>query len=213
MPRLIDLSRVIEAGPGPVICDYWSLAASAENYEDGSTFQIGLIDIVASTGSYLDSLFHRHADDADLAELDLARLAQCNTVVVRQPYVEGLAIDTVAFDRVECCGRAVLVATGWDLFWRIAAYFDDHSFLTEAAARHLAAAGAVLVGIDSRNIDDTRTRLRPVHTILLRAGIPICEHLTKLDALPTDGFRFGTVRPKIASLETFPVRAFATLPG
>ena len=216
--RLVDLSHLIEAGmttykglPGPSICDFWSREASAALYEDGSSFQIGRIDMVANTGTYLDAPFHRYADGADLAGLDLASLAAVGGLVVRRPWREGLAVDTDAFEPLDLSGKAVLVHTGWDEHWRTDAYFEDHPFLTEAAARLLAGRGARIVGIDSHNIDDTRARARPVHTILLGAGIPICEHMTGLAALPPDGFRFTAAPPKVAGMGTFPVRAFAEI--
>lgn len=123
----------------------------------------------------------------------------------------GIAVDAPAFDGVEVAGRAVLVRTGWDRHWRMDAYFEDHPFLTAAAAERLADGGAALVGIDSHNIDDTRGRARPVHTILLGRGIPICEHMTGLDRLPARGARFYAVPPKMVGVGTFPVRAFAAV--
>jgi len=209
---------VIEAGmttfkglPGPHICDYWTRAASAANYDDGSTFQIGRIDMVANTGTYLDSPFHRFAEGKDLAGLDLASLACLDGLVMRKPFKAGLATDASDFERLDVRGKAVLIDTGWDRHWRTDAYFAEHPFLTEAAARHLVDEGAALVGIDSHNIDDTSTRSRPVHTLLLGADIPICEHMTNLGALPDAGFRFSAVPPKIAGFGTFPVRAFAKI--
>lgn len=216
--RLIDLSHVIEGGmttykglPGPHICDYWSREASAANYDDGSTFQIGRIDMVANTGTYVDSPFHRYANGKDLSELPLESLADLDALVVPRPFENGLAIDADAFAGLEVRGKAVLVATGWDRFWRTEAYFTDHPFLTEAAARLLIDGGVAFVGIDSHNIDDTRKRARPVHTLLLGADIPIGEHLTRLNQLPYSGFRFSAVPPKIKGMGTFPVRAFAVL--
>ena len=218
--RLIDLSHVIEAGmitfkglPGPHICDYWTRAASAEKYDDGSSFQIGRIDMVANTGTYVDSPFHRYADGKDLSELPLESLADLDGVVVRQPYDQALAVDAAAFDGLEVRGRAVLVHTGWDRHWRTEAYFTDHPYLTAAAADWLVANGAAFVGIDSHNIDDTSARARPVHTKLLGANIPIGEHLTNLGALPGTGFRFSAVPPKVKGMGTFPVRAYARLGG
>jgi kynurenine formamidase len=218
--RLIDLSHTIEHGmvtfkglPAPVICDYWEREASRVHYEDGSTFQIGRIDMVANTGTYLDSPFHRFAEGKDLAGLDLSQLAELDGVVVRQPFEAGLAVDAGAFSGLDVAGKAVLVHTGWDRFWRTGPYFENHPFLTEAAARLLADRGAALVGIDSYNIDDTRTRTRPIHTILLGADIPIVEHMTNLAALPDDGFRFCAVPPKVKGFGTFPVRAFAIAGG
>ena len=215
MATLIDLSHRIEHGmttykglPGPHICDYWTREDSADHYDDGSTFQIGRIDMIANTGTYLDAPFHRHADGADLAGLALEQLASLPGLVVR---AAATAVDAHAFEGLDLAGKAVLVHTGWDRHWRTEAYFEGHPFLTEAAARRLAGAGAALVGIDSHNIDDTRTRARPVHTILLGADIPICEHMTNLARLPAAGFTFTAVPPRIAGMGSFPVRAFAEL--
>ena len=216
MPRLLDLSHVIEHGmttyqglPGPAICDFWSRDYSASLYEDGSSFQIGRIDMVANTGTYLDTPFHRFADGDDLAGVDLARLAALPGLCLAAP--AGSAVDAELFENEDVAGKAVLVATNWDRHWRTDAYHRDHPFLTEAAARLLAGRGAALVGIDSYNIDDTRTRRRPVHTILLGAGIPICEHLTGLDRLPRAGFAFTAAPPKVRGMGTFPVRAVAAV--
>ncbi|HEX8365712.1 MAG TPA: cyclase family protein [Allosphingosinicella sp.] len=215
MTRLVDLSHVIEEGmvtykglPGPHICDFWSREHSAGFYEDGSTFQIGRIDMVANTGTYLDAPFHRFVDGADLAGLALDQLASLDGVVVRST---AMAADAEAFEALDVAGKAVLVHTGWDRHWRTPAYYEDHPYLTEAAARLLAERGARLVGIDSHNIDDTSTKRRPVHTILLRAGTLVCEHLTNLGALPESGFRFSAVPPRVVGMGTFPVRAFAAI--
>ena len=215
--RLVDLSHAIEDGmvtykglPAPVICDFWSREQSRAFYEDGSEFQIGRIDMVANTGTYLDVPSHRYADGDDLSGVALERVAALDGIVVR---AEGsLGVDAAAFEGLEVRGKAVLVHTGWDRHWRTDAYFENHPFLTAAAADLLAERGAALVGIDSHNIDDTRTRTRPVHTRLLGAGVLICEHLTNLGALPDGGFRFTAAPPKVAGMGTFPVRAFAELP-
>ncbi len=213
--ELVDLSHLIEHGmttykglPGPQICDYWERQASAAFYDDGSTFQIGRIDMVANTGTYLDAPFHRFADGPDLAGLDLAQLAALPGLVVRSA---AMAIDADAFEGLDVAGKAVLVHSGWDRHWRTEAYQHDHPFLTAAAARLLQERGAKLVGIDSHNIDDTRGRSRPVHTLLLGAGVLICEHMTNLGALPDSGFTFTAVPPKVAGMGTFPVRAFAEI--
>jgi kynurenine formamidase len=212
---LIDLSHEIEHGmvtykglPAPHICDYWKREDTAGNYDDGSTFQIGRIDMVANTGTYLDTPFHRHADGDDLAGVGLERVAGLDGLCVR---ADGMEAGADLFEGLDVAGKAVLIHTGWDRHWRTDAYFENHPFLAETAARQLAERGAALVGIDSYNIDDTRTRRRPVHTILLGAGILICEHMTHLDELPPSGFRFTAAPPMIAGMGTFPVRAFAEI--
>jgi arylformamidase len=216
--KIVDLSHVITDGmvtykglPGPHICDFLSREQSAANYDDGSTFQIGRIDMVANTGTYVDVPSHRFADGKDLSEIGVEAFAHLPAIVVRHPFESGLAVDAGAFDGLDVQGRAVLVATGWDRHWSEESYYHDHSFLTAQAAERLIAEGAALVGIDSHNIDDTRIRTRPVHTALLGAGIIICEHMTGLGQLPDEGFRFSAVPPKVRGMGTFPVRAYALL--
>ena len=213
--KLIDLSHAIAEGmttykglPGPHICDFLSRAHSAANYDDGSTFQIGRIEMVSNTGTYVDMPFHRFEDGDDLSQVGLERLAGLDGLCVRST---GLAAGAELFDGLEVCGKAVLVHTGWDRRWRTDAYYSDHPFLSEEAAHLLVSRGAALVGIDSHNIDDTRVRTRPVHTALLGAGIPICEHMTGLAELPNTGFRFTAAPPKVEGMGTFPVRAFAEI--
>jgi arylformamidase len=216
--RIVDVSHVIEHGmttykglPGPHICDFWTREVSAENYDDGSSFQIGRIDMVANTGTYLDSPFHRYADGIDLADLPLPSLADLPGIVMRRPWENELSTGAAHFQELDVRGKAVLVHTGWDRHWRTERYGEGHPFLSADAAEWLIERGAVLVGIDSNNIDDTRVRARPVHTKLLGANIPICEHMTALGSLPDEDFRFSAVPPKIRGMGTFPVRAYAVL--
>jgi arylformamidase len=214
-PTRIDLSHVVEDGmvtykglPAPVVCDFLSREASREHYAPGTEFQIGTVQLCSNTGTYVDSPFHRYADGADLSGLPLDRLADLDAVVVDAP---GQAVDRAALEPYRVAGRAVLVRTGWDRHWRTDAYFEGNPFLTEDAAAHLVEQRALLVGIDSLNIDDTASRERPVHSTLLAAGIPICEHLTNLAALPTEGVRFSAVPVMMKGMGTFPVRSYAVV--
>jgi arylformamidase len=217
--RYIDLSHTIEAGmvtykglPAPLICDHLSRLQSRAAYAPGTEFQIGRIEMVGSTGTYLDTPFHRFEDGYDLNGLSLDRISDVPATVVRVTGAQGRAIDWTHFPATPVRDMAVLVQTGWDRHWRTDAYFEGHSYLTQAAAEYLRDNGARLVGIDSFNIDCTDGGLRPVHTTLLGAGIPIVEHLTNLEALPASGFRFFAAPPKITGMGTFPVRAHAILP-
>jgi kynurenine formamidase len=216
--RIVDLAHVIEQGmttykgfPGPIICDFWERESTAASYDDGSSFQIGRIEMIANTGTYVDAPFHRYADGADLADLPLMSLADLPGMVVRHPWENGIEIGPAAFEGRDLAGKAVLVHTGWDRHWRTERYLSDNPFLTGEAADLLVERGAALVGIDSLNIDDTRGRSRPVHTKLLAADIPICEHMTNLGSLPDEGFRFSAVPPKVRGMGSFPVRAYAVL--
>lgn len=218
MSKHVDLSHVVEDGmvtykglPPPKISDFLSRADSRARYAPGTEFQIGLIELCANTGTYLDSPFHRYPEGRDLAGLELDRLADVEAITVDAGAALGRAIDREMLLAHDVADKAVLVRTGWDRLWRTDAYFTGHPFLTQDAARYLVERGARIVGIDSYNIDDTTGGERPAHSTLLAAGIPICEHLTGLEQLPSLGFRFTAVPVKVKGMGTFPVRAYATL--
>lgn len=213
---LVDISHTVEHGmvtykglPAPVMCDYLSREASRERYAHGTEFQIDRIDMVGNTGTYIDSPFHRYADGKDLSEVPLTSLANLECLVVRVPEGHARDVRDLPFATDDVRGRAVLFQTGWDRHWRSDQYFEGHPYLATRLAEQLVAAGAVLVGIDSFNIDCTDTGERPVHSTLLGHGIPIVEHLTRLHLLPERGCRFFAVPVKVKRFGTFPVRAFA----
>jgi kynurenine formamidase len=216
--RIVDLSHPVEAGmitypglPGPEIGEFLTREASRARYAPGTEFSIGLISMVGNTGTYLDAPFHRFADGADLAGVPLSSTVELPGIVVRVADAAERAIDRSVLLPLDVRGHAVLVHSGWDRHWRTDEYGRGNPFLTREAAEWLAAQGAALVGIDSVNIDDTGDPTRPAHTALLAAGIPIVEHLTGLDALPPDGFRFHAAPSAVKGLGTWPVRAYAVI--
>src|SRR5919198_599515 len=217
--KLIDLSHEVESGmitykglPAPMICDFLSREDSKKNYAEGTTFHIGKIEMVANTGTYVDSPFHRFVDGIDLSELPLESLADLEGVVVHtQEY--GRAIPADLFEGVDLAGKALLIHTGWSRHWRTDQYFEGHPFLTKEAAQYLADSNVAFVGIDTYNIDNTADGTRPAHTILLGNQIPICEHMCGLENLPDSGFRFHAAPVKVKAFGTFPVRAYAVLDG
>lgn len=214
---LIDLSHDIVDGmitypglPGPVITDHLTREESVAHYAEGVTFHIGRMDLVANTGTYLDTPNHRHAGMADLAGITLDQVADLPAAVVDATTWDG-PIPAEALDGAErSVGGALLIRTDWSRHWGADAYFSGHPHLSAEAVRRVLEIGPRLVGIDSLNIDGTAGGTRPAHTELLAAGILIVEHLTNLAALPPSDFRFSAVPPKISGMGTFPVRAFAT---
>ncbi|MUL74648.1 cyclase family protein [Mycolicibacterium sp. CBMA 226] len=220
---LVDLSHTIRAGmvtypglPAPSMSDHLTRAASRDVYAAGTEFAIGAITMVGNTGTYLDSPFHRYADGADLAGLDLNTLVDLPAIVVHRRDVAARAVDVAELpDDIEA-GCAVLIDTGWDRHFGTEAYGVDAPFLSEVATELLVSHKVALVGIDSVNIDDASPAAagrRPIHTALLGNGIHVVEHLTNLAALPARGARFTAVPPRIEGFGTFPVRAYATIPG
>ncbi len=218
-PRIVDLSHEIVDGmtthpgiPVPRISEFLTFEASAARYAPGTAFQIGRIDLVANTGTYLDAPAHRFEGRDDLADVALDRLVDLPGLLVDCRDLEGRAIGPDRFAGLDVRNRAVLVCTGWDRHWGTPDYLRDNPYLTADAAEWLVRSGAALVGIDSLNVDSLDDPRRPAHTAILGAGIPLVEHLTGLAALPLDGFRFFATPPRIRGMATFPVRAFAIIP-
>lgn len=212
----IDLSHTIEHGlvtykglPAPIVCDYLSREKSRGMYEEGTEFQIGKIEMVTNTGTYIDCPFHRFEDGKDLSQISLEAFTDLEGICVSVPFTETLEITEDIFKEMDVRNKAVLIHTGWATHWNTALYYENHPFLTQKAAEYLRDSGAKLVGIDSHNIDDTRENSRPVHTTLLGAEILIVEHLCELHTLPLSGFTFSAIPPKFKGVGTFPVRAMA----
>ncbi|WP_350347769.1 cyclase family protein [Agromyces sp. G08B096] len=219
--EFVDLSHPIRAGlvtypglPAPTITPHLTREASREKYAPGTEFAMDVITMIGNTGTYLDSPYHRYADGGDLASLRLETLVGLPAEVFHLTDATGRGIPAEVFYDRDLAGAAVLLHTGWSSRFGTPAYADGAPFLTEAGARHLVAAGAVLVGIDSLNIDDVESGgQRPAHSILLEAGVHVVEHLTALDRLPPRGARFTAVPPRVEDFGTFPVRAFAEVPA
>lgn len=216
--RLIDLSHTIEEGlitykglPAPIICDYLSREDSKKYYEEGTQFQIGKIEMVANTGTYIDCPFHRFENGKDLSEVCLESFVDIEALVIRVPHSKAKEITEAYFTNYDIKNKAILIHTGWDEYWNTENYYENNPYLTKDAAEYLRDSGVILVGIDSHNIDDTAGNSRPVHTTLLGAEILIVEHLCNLHLLPSEGFTFSAVPPKFKGVGTFPVRAFAKL--
>ncbi len=214
---LIDVSHKVEDGmqtykglPAPIICDYLSRETSKAHYEKNTSFQIGVVTMCSNTGTYVDVPFHRYEDGEDLSEIALSSLANLECIKICLP-PETSMIDTKHLQQISFNGKAVLFETNWSRHWGTDQYFEEHPFVTEDAAILLRDGGAIFVGIDSYNIDDVKGKNRPCHSILLRAGIPICEHMTNLSGLPKAGFKFFAVPVKMKGMGTFPVRAFGII--
>lgn len=217
--KFIDLSHTIEDGtvtykglPAPKICDFWTREESKNWYDEDTSFQIGKIEMVANTGTYIDTPFHRYEDGKDLSDILIEKTALLDAVVVRVPYQKSKVIDVDIFKQYDIYNKAVLVHTGWDELWEKEEYYSENPFLTAEAAQYLVDQKVILVGIDSYNIDDVSGKTRPVHTILLKNEILIVEHLCNLHQIP-DGvaIQFCATPPKVKGMGTFPVRAYVVV--
>jgi len=213
--RFVEVSHTIEAGmktypglPEPRVEVLLDHESSRARYDGQAEFLIASLHLCGNTGTYVDSPLHRHRNGVDLAGLSLERLAHVPAVVVNAPSGLDRGIAAEAFHDVDVGDHAVLVHTEWSRYWRTPQYFGPNPFLTREACDYLAGEGARFVGIDSLNIDDIEDLSRPAHTILLGAGIPVCEHMTNLAAAPREGSWLHAVPIAWKGGATFPVRAY-----
>lgn len=217
-PQFIEVSHAIEPGmktypglPEPraeVLLDY-----DSSRYNGLSEFYIASLHLCGNTGTYVDSPCHRHRGAADLSQLRLEQVAHVPAVVVDARGVAGRAIGPDLFRGLNLRDRAVLVHTEWSRHWRTDHYFEPNPHLTADACDYLLDQGVRLVGIDSLNIDDILDLARPAHTKLLGAGVPICEHMTNLAAVPKEGWNLHAVPIAWVGGATFPVRAYLLKTG
>lgn len=214
--QYIDVSHVIEDGmitykgiQPPVITPTTTREQSRSHYTNGTEFYIAKIEMAANTGTYIDSPFHRYPEGDDLSELKLENLVDLEAILVNVDISKGRAIDKSIFEKLNLSGKALVIHTGWDKHWRTEEYFSGHPYLTKSAVEFISTSGCKLVAIDTYNIDDTRDGDRPAHSVLLKAGIPIIEHICNLHTIPNNKvLEFTAVPIKIKDFSTFPVRAY-----
>ena len=128
MPTLIDLSHTIFDGlitykglPAPIICDYLSRENSKQFYDAGTEFQIGKIEMVTNTGTYLDCPFHRFEHGKDLSQIALEQCAALDAITINA--TDATAIGKEYFLERDLKNKAVLVYTNWARHWNTVNYF------------------------------------------------------------------------------------------
>src|SRR5215211_2400222 len=135
MARLLDLSHDITEGmttypglPGPRTSTFLSRVDSVGRYAEGTTFDIGMVELCTNTGTYLDTPFHRFADGHDLTGLDLTRCADLPATVIHVASGDaGIGPDVLGDTDLE--GHAVLFHTDWSSNWGSEEYFSNsHPF-------------------------------------------------------------------------------------
>jgi kynurenine formamidase len=212
MPQFIEVSHPVREGmvtyrglPEPRMETLWTYDSSRGNYKGQAEFYIASLHLCGNTGTYVDAPIHRFRGGADLAAWPLEKLAHLETLVVGAAH---RAIGPECLAGVPIRDRAVLFHTGWSRRWNTPAYFEPSPFLTRQACEALLDGGVAFAGIDSLNIDDVNDLARPAHTLLLKAGVPICEHMTNLAAVPRQGGRLHAVPIAWVGGASFPVRAY-----
>ena len=215
---IVDLSHPITRDgfvypgfPAPEVTAFRSHSKKGKPYGPKTSFAMTRVNAVMNIGTYLDSPYHRHERGADFTGVPLERLADLPGVLVDARRRPGRKLPVAIFPRHQLRDHAVLILTGWSERWNTPRYTEPGPFVGADAAAALVEAGPALVGIDCMNIDDIEDLERPAHTLLLGAGIPICEHMTNLAQLVGKAFRFFAAPPAWERVASFPVRALAVV--
>lgn len=213
--KIVELSHLIEEEisvypgfPQPKIETYLSHEDSRVHYDGKAEFHINQVEFVASTGTYIDSPYHRHKGKRMISDLHLSELVDIPSVIVDHDLRDGRGVQ---IGDLEVSGKAVLFRTGWSSKWKTDEYYVDPPYLADQTIDYLVSKKPRLVGVDFGNVDNTANPARPAHTKLLGGGILIVESLTNLSAVPSDGFSFNVIPIPIKGISTSPVRAFARL--
>jgi arylformamidase len=214
MAEFIDISHPIEDSmpgfpgfPRPRVSTFMDHESSRVKYDYKSEFNVGRLDMVGSTGTYMDAPYHRHRNLSDISQLPLESFAGLPAVIVDAITGTGREIGLgIDLDRLK--GHALLIRTGRDSLWGLPDYYSGGPFISEEMALNFVAAGIRLVGVDFANVDNMNDPFRPTHTVLLRAGILIVENLCNLKLVPDTRVRFFAIPLRVKKMSTMPVRAF-----
>lgn len=215
MSRIVDLTHPIQEGmpsypgfPPPRIGAFWTHEESRPHYQNLAEFFISRYEMTGSTGTYMDSPFHRHRNGIDLSGIPIEHVADLPSLVIDARSRAGRALEAGLIGGVDVAGRGVLFRTGWSERWGTDSYWEPGPFLSTPLCDLLVAGGVHLVGVDFWNVDDTGDPSRPAHTTLLGANVLIVENLANLAALP-ESFRLHAAPLPIAGGAAVPVRAYA----
>ena len=221
LDMIVDLSHRISNGlrgypgiPPLAITEWLTHEQSRARYQGQCELLFSQVSVVAGVGTYLDSPYHRQPGLPDHATLPLDGLVDLPGVIIDLRHRPGRPITSSLLSGGAggaWRGKAVILQTGMDAHWETDRYWDEGPFLEAAAADALVASGLAVLGVDFLNVDDMTDPRRPVHTTLLRAGIPIVENLKDVSKLPASGFRFHAPPVPFAGVASFAIRAYAVL--
>lgn len=186
--KFIELNHTLVNGlvtyPGdpPVVIDYYhDWDEMVELCGEGAAAILDRIQMINTSGTYVDAPVHRRHGDKYVCDIPLEKLVDLpfRTVVLPQGK-KCFEVEDVMDAAIP--GGAVLLCTGHSEKFGTDAYGKDAPYLSEEAAQYLMEQGVVLVGIDTPLIDRLESDQRPVHDIILKAGNVICEDMTNLKA-------------------------------
>jgi len=217
MRRVVDLAHSIETGmpvfptdPAPAVLPWARMPVHP--------FDTEVVHISSHTGTHMDAPSHFVRDATAIDGVDVAGCFSPGALLDLRGVAPGSTIGPSDLrdaerrsGRYASHGNAVLLWTGWSRRWRHRDYVTGYPGLSGDGARYLVERGASVVGVDTPNVDHPGAGDFPAHRVLLNAGIPIVENLTRLGTIRSSSFTFVALPLAIASATGSPVRAVAVV--
>ncbi|HEX2253945.1 MAG TPA: cyclase family protein [Thermoanaerobaculia bacterium] len=187
----------------------WKLA-------EGASVNLSALTTTPHLGSHADAPFHTEAEGGTAADLPLeAFLGPCRVVDVTAagapdeaaPGEVGL-VEPRHLDGIDLCDppRLLLKTGSMPPLATGAAFPERFAAISPALAERLAAAGTLLVGLDTPSVDPFDSQELPAHHALARGGVAILEGLV-LAHVPPGLYELIALPLKIEGLDASPVRA------
>ncbi len=210
-PHIVDLTRVIQpTGPDDerkfVVNIHNALAEiPGKQRPAGEWYVMSDVALMNHVGTHIEMPFHCLKEGADLAQIPVEQL--CGEAVILD-LSEAEAEFGVTLAQVQtAAAKAGGIHPGDIAFGRMG---PTKYFSTEGLA-WLVEQGIKLMGVDSGGVELTHdtTHANVNHLLLFRAGIPLIENLTNLDALNQSWVHVYALPVPVSGLDAFPLRVIA----
>ncbi len=203
--KIYDISRPVNKDigvwPGDTAFDFSFVAKIAE----GSSVNVGRVEMSVHTGAHVDAPLHFDDDGADVASVPLEKyLGPCVVADVR-PSERGILPEHLPDELDELArttGRVLLRS-----YAERPGSFDEHmAHATPELADWLAEREVVLLGIDTDSMDAFESKELPAHRRINSHGIAILEGIDLSQVAPG---RYGLIALplRIEGADGSPVRA------
>lgn len=218
MPRrLVDLSLPIAPGM-PRFPTYWHPDVEVEVLgripsEGRETRRLVL---GTHTGTHLDAPRHFIENGPDVASLPLDTLVGPATVLDFSGLAPGseLGLERLAAALGGDVPQRLILRFDWSSRWQTPAYYVDHPYLSQEAARWLVAEGLRLLAMDTPTPDNPQdgrgtAQDSPVHKIFLSGGVVLVEYLANLASLSRSQVQIIALPLPLTGADGSPIRCVA----
>jgi len=203
--RILDISRPIRGGipvwPGDTAFDFEFVARIA----DGSSVNVGRVEMSVHTGTHVDAPLHFDDGGADAASVPLEKYVGACVVADVRPSERGILpghLPAGLAEAVRAAPRLLLRSYAE----RPAAFDEGMAHATPELADWLAEHGVVLLGVDTDSMDAFESKELPAHRRLNHHGVAILEGID-LSAVEPGSYTLIALPLRMEGADGSPVRA------